>query len=166
MVIKIVLIAAVVMVALVMGRGHGARRQALRRLGLAAFAGLAVASILQPDMLTWVAQKINVGRGADLLLYALIVVFLSYVSTRHVRDQRTWRQLTALARRVALLEAPAPRAAGAAGVAPGVAAPRGAAPGAAGAAGVAPGGAAPGAAGAAPGGAAPGAAGESGQEPS
>jgi hypothetical protein len=104
--IKIVLIAAVVLVALAMLRGGGARRQALRRLGLLAFAGLAVASILQPDWLTWLAQKINVGRGADLLLYALIVVFFSYISTRYVRDQRTLRQMTALARRIALIEAP------------------------------------------------------------
>ncbi|MDR1188283.1 MAG: DUF2304 domain-containing protein [Bifidobacteriaceae bacterium] len=110
MTIKIVLIAAVLLVALLMLRGQGARRQALRRLGLLAFAGLAVVSILQPDMLTWLAQKINVGRGADLLLYLLIVVFFSYVSTRHVRDQRVLGQLTALARRVALIEAPPPRA--------------------------------------------------------
>jgi hypothetical protein len=107
--IQIVLIGAVALVALVLLRGHGARHQALRRLGLLAFAALAVASILQPDKLTSVAQKINVGRGADLLLYALIVVFLSYVATRRVRDQRATRQLTALARRVALIEAPPPR---------------------------------------------------------
>ncbi|MDR1441065.1 MAG: DUF2304 domain-containing protein [Bifidobacteriaceae bacterium] len=109
MVIQIVLIAAVVLIALVMGRGQGARGQALRRLGLAAFAVLAVASILRPDMLTEVAQLVNVGRGTDLLLYVLIVVFLTYVSTRYVRDQRAWRQITALARRVALIEAPPPR---------------------------------------------------------
>ncbi|MDR1635370.1 MAG: DUF2304 domain-containing protein [Bifidobacteriaceae bacterium] len=106
MVIKIVLIAAVVLAALVLARGGGQRRQALRRLGLAAFAAVAVASIIQPDMLTGLARRLGVGRGADLLLYALIVVFFSYISTRHLRDQRTLRQLTALARRVALIEAP------------------------------------------------------------
>ncbi|MDR0626775.1 MAG: DUF2304 domain-containing protein [Bifidobacteriaceae bacterium] len=109
MAIKIVLIAAVVLVALVLAGGHGARRLALRRLGLAAFAAVAVVSILLPDTLTWVAQKVDVGRGTDLLLYALIVVFFSYLSTRYVRDRRTLRQVTALARRVALIEAPAPR---------------------------------------------------------
>ncbi|MDR0594254.1 MAG: DUF2304 domain-containing protein [Bifidobacteriaceae bacterium] len=109
MTIKIVLIAAVVLVALAMLRGHGERHQALRRLGLAAFAALAVASIIQPDWLTWLALRLGVGRGADLLLYALIVVFFSYVATRHMRDRRVDRQLTALARRLALLEAPPPR---------------------------------------------------------
>ena len=109
MAIKIVLIAAVVLVALVLAGGHGARRLALRRLGLAAFAAVAVVSILLPDTLTWVAQKVDVGRGTDLLLYALIVVFFSYLSTRYVRDRRTLRQVTVLARRVALIEALPPR---------------------------------------------------------
>jgi hypothetical protein len=109
MVIKSLLIAAVVLLALVLARGHGARRLAVRRLGLAAFAGLAVVSILKPDLATWVAQRIDVGRGTDLLLYLMIVIFFSYVSTRYVREQRTLRQLTALSRRVALIEAPPPR---------------------------------------------------------
>ncbi|MDR2252476.1 MAG: DUF2304 domain-containing protein [Bifidobacteriaceae bacterium] len=109
MLIKILLIAAVLAVGATLIRGHGARRQALRRLGLILFAVLAVVSILEPDWLTWAAQKINVGRGADLLLYTLIVVFFSYVATRHVRDARTQDKITALARRVALIEAPPPR---------------------------------------------------------
>ncbi|MDR1118634.1 MAG: DUF2304 family protein, partial [Bifidobacteriaceae bacterium] len=64
MAIKVVLIAAVLVVGAVLIRGQGVRRQALRRLGLVVFAALAVVSILQPDLLTWAAQKINVGRGA------------------------------------------------------------------------------------------------------
>jgi hypothetical protein len=107
--IKILLIAAVLGVGAVLIRGHGARRQALRRLGLVVFALVAVASIIEPDALTWVARKINVGRGADLLLYILIVVFFSYVATRYVKDARTQDQITAIARRVALDQAPPPR---------------------------------------------------------
>jgi hypothetical protein len=109
--IKVVLILAVAVVSLFMLRGHGARRQALRRLGLLAFAAVAVVSIIFPDLLTAVAQKINVGRGADLLLYVLIVVFFSYVASRYVRDRRADQRVTALARRLALSEAPPPRGA-------------------------------------------------------
>ncbi|MDR2453466.1 MAG: DUF2304 domain-containing protein [Bifidobacteriaceae bacterium] len=123
MLIKALLIAAVLLVGGALIRGHGARRQALRRLGLAVFALIAVASIVQPDWLTWLAQKINVGRGADLLLYALIVVFFSYVATRHLRDARAVDQITAIARRLALAEAPPHRAAGAAPPAAGGAPP-------------------------------------------
>lgn len=109
MVIQIVLIALVVVAAFAMLRGQGARRQALRRLGLLVFAAAAVWSILMPDQLTELAQLVNVGRGTDLLLYALIVVFISYVVTRHRRDQRTAKQITALSRQLALDEAPPPR---------------------------------------------------------
>ncbi|MDR3359166.1 MAG: DUF2304 domain-containing protein [Bifidobacteriaceae bacterium] len=119
MLIKAVLIAAVLVVGATLIRGQGARRQALRRLGLLVFAVAAVVSILQPDLLTWAARKINVGRGADLLLYALIVVFFSYVVTRHLRDARTVDQITALARRVALNQAPPPRETSAAVLPPG-----------------------------------------------
>jgi hypothetical protein len=128
MLIKAVLIAAVLGVGAVLIRGHGARRQALRRLGLAVFAVLAVISILQPDSLTWLARQINVGRGADLLLYALIVVFFSYVATRYLRDARTVDQLTAIARRLALDQAPPPRP-GQAGPTEGAARPPVASPG-------------------------------------
>jgi hypothetical protein len=107
--IKVILIAAVVLIAVLMMRGHGARRQALRRIGLLVFAAAAVASILVPDLLTDLAQILAVGRGADLLLYALIVMFLSYLATQHRRDQRIQRQMTALARRLALDQAPAAR---------------------------------------------------------
>ncbi|MDR2381335.1 MAG: DUF2304 domain-containing protein, partial [Bifidobacteriaceae bacterium] len=108
--IKALLIAAVLLIGAAAIRGQGARRQALRRIGLVAFAGFAVVSILQPDLLTAAARLLNVGRGADLLLYALIVVFLAYVATRHVRDARMADKITALARQVALNQAPPPRA--------------------------------------------------------
>jgi hypothetical protein len=107
--IKIILIAAVLLLGAGMLRGQGKRRQALRRIGLVVFAVVAVTSILQPDYLTWVAQRINVGRGADLLLYALIVVFFSYIATRYRRDTRTQEMITAISRRVALNQAPPPR---------------------------------------------------------
>jgi hypothetical protein len=109
MVIRIILILAVVVVAAVVLRGQGARHLAVRRLLLALFALVAIASILVPDAWSAIARVVGVGRGADLLLYALIVVFFSYVSTRFAKDRRTQNQLTALGRRVALLEAPPPR---------------------------------------------------------
>jgi hypothetical protein len=109
MIIQILLIAAVVVIAFGLAQGSGGRRLALRRLGLVAFALLAAGGVLYPEALTWVGQQIGVGRGADLLLYLLIVAFLSYVATRFTRDKRTDRRLTELARRVALAEAPPPR---------------------------------------------------------
>ncbi|MDR1428551.1 MAG: DUF2304 domain-containing protein [Bifidobacteriaceae bacterium] len=108
MIVKALLIVAVVAIAAGLARG-GARRLALRRVGLAVFALAAIGGVLYPDTLTWVAQRIGVGRGADLMLYVLIVAFLSYIATRFAHDRRTDRRLTDLARCVALAEAPPPR---------------------------------------------------------
>jgi hypothetical protein len=107
--VGVVLIAVVALAALVLLRGQGARHQAVRRLGLVAFAGLAIVAIVFPDALTVVANAVGVGRGADLVLYLLVVVFFSYVATRFVRDKRQDAHLTLLARRQALAEAPPPR---------------------------------------------------------
>lgn len=85
--------------------GGGARHQALRRIGLVAFIGLGIFSILFPEWLGWVAGLVGVGRGADLVFYALVVAFLFYVATNHRRFVALDRKLTILARQLALTEA-------------------------------------------------------------
>ena len=50
----------------------------------------------------------GVGRGADLLLYALVVAFLISILSEFRRNTRLERQITQLARRVALDGAPDP----------------------------------------------------------
>ena len=107
--IRIALIVLVALTAVMLLRGQGAKHQAVRRLGLVAFALLAIAAIIFPDALTTVANWIGVGRGADLLLYVLVVVFFSYVATRHFHDRRQSRQITILARELTLARAPAHR---------------------------------------------------------
>jgi len=107
--IRIALIVLVALGAVMLLRGQGAKHQAVRRLGLVAFALLAIAAIVFPDALTVAANWIGVGRGADLLLYVLVVVFFSYVTTRHLSDKKQNRQLTILARQLTLARAPAHR---------------------------------------------------------
>jgi len=108
-VIRIALIVLVALAAMMLLRGQGAKHQAVRRLGLVAFALLAVAAIVFPDAVTVVANWIGVGRGADLLLYVLVVVFFSYMLTRRLSDKRQNRQITALARQLTLARGPAHR---------------------------------------------------------
>lgn len=105
--IQFLLIAAFVVVAVVEVRqgGGGARHQAIRRLLLLGFVALAVFSVLFPEWLSWAAERLGVGRGTDLVLYALVVVFLSYVVTTHRRAVSLDRKITVLARRIALDEA-------------------------------------------------------------
>ncbi|MFD5215746.1 DUF2304 domain-containing protein [Microbacterium sp. NPDC058345] len=104
--IQILLIVAIVILAAFMMRRTGADSHlAIRRLLMALFVIAAVLSVLFPQWLTWLAQLVGVGRGTDLVLYALIVMFLAFVYTQYRRNAALQRQLTLLSRKLALLEA-------------------------------------------------------------
>ena len=104
--IQLLLIAAIIVLGLVVMRRTGADSHlAIRRILMMLFIVAAILSVLFPQWLTWVASLIGVGRGTDLLLYALVVMFLTFVYTQYRRNLALQRQLTLLARRIALLDA-------------------------------------------------------------
>ncbi len=86
----------------------GARHQALRRLGLTGFVVLAALAVLFPGRFSAVANVLGVGRGTDLLLYLLVIAFLSYVSSTYRRLSAQDRKITVLTRKLALAEAQPP----------------------------------------------------------
>ncbi len=102
--IQIVLIAVVVAVVARLFRSRSARAQAIRRVGLLLFAAFAVVSILFPDVWTRMARMVGVGRGTDMVLYALVVAFLSFTVTTYLRFRELETRYTKLARRIALDE--------------------------------------------------------------
>jgi hypothetical protein len=106
--IQLVLIVVVIAAAARLLRGRGARTQAMRRLGLLLFAGLAIWSILFPEVWNRIARLVGVGRGTDMVLYALVVAFLSFTLTTYVRFRGFEARYTKLARRLALDEAGPP----------------------------------------------------------
>lgn len=104
--IQVLLVAGIITLAIFMMRRTGADSHlAIRRILLALFIIIAVLSVLFPQWVTWVAQLIGVGRGADLVLYGLVLMFLAFVYSQHRRNFALQRQLTRLSRKVALLEA-------------------------------------------------------------
>lgn len=106
MLIQVILLASIAWVAVILNRSTGdARHQAIRRLLLMLFIVAAAVSVLFPSILSWVANLIGVGRGADLLLYALVIAFLSFIATSFRRMNRMQSQLTALARELTLARA-------------------------------------------------------------
>jgi small membrane protein len=111
--IQLLLIVVVVVIAARLLRGRGARVQAVRRLGLLLFAAFAVWSILFPSVWNRIAKLVGVGRGTDMVLYALVVAFLSFTLTTYVRFRDFEARYTKLARRQALDEAGPPHDAGA-----------------------------------------------------
>ena len=109
--IQLVLIVVVVITAVRLLRDRGARTQAVRRLGLLLFAAFAVWSILFPTVWNHIARLVGVGRGTDMVMYALVVAFLSFTLTTYVRFRELEARYTKLARRLALDEAGPPRSA-------------------------------------------------------
>ena len=105
--IQVLLIIVVVAVAARLFRSRGARAQALRRIGLLLFAACAVVSILFPDLWNRLARIAGVSRGTDMVLYALVVAFLSYTVTTYLRFRDLETRFTKLARRLAIDEAQA-----------------------------------------------------------
>ena len=108
-VVQIVLILAVAYGALTLVRGGAnAKHQAIRRLAAVAFFFFAAVSILVPDLVTQVARVLGIGRGTDLVLYALVVLFMvtQYTSAQRRRDEEV--NVTRLARHIAIAEAEKP----------------------------------------------------------
>jgi hypothetical protein len=104
--IRIFLILAAVGLLVVLLRSRtSARTRAWKKLILIALTGIAVLSILRPGLTGKVANMVGVGRGTDLLLYLLTAVFLYVAVGFFLRFRDLERQLTILARRVALDEA-------------------------------------------------------------
>lgn len=104
--IQFLLIAAIVLLAAFMMRRTGADSHlAIRRIILGLFVIAAALSILFPQWLTWIASLIGVGRGTDLLLYALVIMFLVFVYTQYRRNVTLQRDITRLARKIALVDA-------------------------------------------------------------
>ena len=85
---------------------HGVRMQAGKRLAFVAFLVLNAYAVVRPEDTTWVAKHVfGIGRGADLLLYALIVTFVFVVINFYLRLRDSEQRVTELARAVAIRDA-------------------------------------------------------------
>jgi hypothetical protein len=104
--IQIALVAGVVIIAIFFVRGqHGVRIQASKRIAFFAFLVLNVYAVARPDDVNRLAHLLGVGRGADLLLYALIVAFVFAMLALYMRIHDDERRVTELARAVAIRDA-------------------------------------------------------------
>jgi hypothetical protein len=66
--------------------------------------GVNVVAVLWPAGVTWVAHRLGVGRGTDLVLYLLVVAVSFFALNTYLRFKALERKLTDLARSVALQE--------------------------------------------------------------
>jgi hypothetical protein len=109
LVIKIILVVAFAAFGVfLMLPGRGVRHVAIRRLTMVALLAITVLAVVFPSAVNQVAHFVGVGRGTDLLLYGLIVVFIGNSILVQRRYRNTERQITELARQLAILQAPPP----------------------------------------------------------
>lgn len=106
MLIQILLIAAVLGLLVLFVRSSGAVYvQASKRIALVLFAIANVYAVMRPNDLSVIAQALGVGRGTDLVLYALVVAFMAGMFSFYQRFRIVDRRYTELARTVAIREA-------------------------------------------------------------
>ena len=106
MLIKILLIVLVLAISLYMFKANlGAKQTAWRRLGILGFALAAVIAVIFPEITTRIARFVGVGRGADLLLYLLVVLVLYNMLVQAKQRNAAERRLTKVAREVAINQA-------------------------------------------------------------
>ena len=107
-IIQLLLVLGIVVIVAWLFIKRGAQQLAVRRLLIIAFAVFAVFTVLFPGMLSRVANLVGVGRGADLLLYATVLVLLGFLALQEARTKAAEKRTTYLARRLALDEATPP----------------------------------------------------------
>ncbi|UFU07532.1 DUF2304 domain-containing protein [Ruania halotolerans] len=103
--IQLVLLIGVAIVTVLLTRSTAdARHQAIRRVLLVIFAIVTASAILYPTWLSRLAAVLGVGRGTDLLLYGLVIAFLSFIATSYRRMKQLDRRITELTRTIALTQ--------------------------------------------------------------
>jgi protein-S-isoprenylcysteine O-methyltransferase Ste14 len=105
-IIKIILLAGVLGFMVLVFRGYGGAGQlAIRRMVAILLALLGVLAVLMPDAVTWLANRVGVSRGTDLILYLLVVAFLWATVALHRRIEDLERRYIDLVRLSAIVEA-------------------------------------------------------------
>lgn len=106
MIIKLLLISgALAFGALVLRERFYGQHQALRRLLGIGVVAVGVGAVIWPTSTTIVANAVGVGRGTDLVLYVLVMVFLFTTVAIYQRMHHLETRLTELTRALTLRDA-------------------------------------------------------------
>lgn len=106
--IQVLLIGAIVSLFYLLRSRSNAKTKAWVKVGYLLFVIAAVYAILRPEDTTVVAHWLGVARGADLIGYVLIVVFIFTTMSTYMRFRELELKYARLARAVALQNAMRP----------------------------------------------------------
>ena len=101
----LLLLAGAALVVFFLSNRRKARAKAGVKIGFVVFVVFMVYAVLRPDDLTWIANKLGVQRGTDLVLYALVMAFAFVTVSTYVRFREQELRYARLARSVALQNA-------------------------------------------------------------
>ena len=101
----ILLLGAGALLVLFIRRWDAAHTRAWKRIGFFVFVVANMYAVLRPNDVTWVAHRVGVGRGTDLVLYLLVVGVSFFALNTYMRFRSLERKVTDLARTVALRDA-------------------------------------------------------------
>ena len=104
----LLLLAGAVLVAFFVANRRKARAKAGVKIGFVLFVVFMVYAVIRPDDLTWVANRLGVQRGTDLVLSALDMGFAFVTVSTWVRFREQELRYARLARTIALADAVRP----------------------------------------------------------
>lgn len=108
MIKALLLLAGAALVVFFLSNRRKARAKAGVKIGFVLFVVFMVYAVVRPDDLTWIANRLGVQRGTDLVLYALVMGFAFVTVSTYVRFREQELRYARLARAVALQNAVAP----------------------------------------------------------
>lgn len=100
-----IILLGIVLGALILASRGSSGARASVKVGLILLLIAMVVAVLNPDLMTRIANIAGIGRGADLLLYGVTGAFVFYTLTQYLKSQSQRDVIYRLARRVALIEA-------------------------------------------------------------
>jgi hypothetical protein len=101
--IQPILVGAILAVAMVHLKAFSSRL--LSRAATLMFVALGVAFVVNPELTNDIAHMVGVGRGTDLVLYALFPATISMFLHLYRRNRQLEERLTGMARHIAIREA-------------------------------------------------------------
>ncbi|MFI1584047.1 DUF2304 domain-containing protein [Embleya sp. NPDC020630] len=101
----ILLLGAAGLLALFVLQWDQVRTRAWKRIAFLLFVGVNAYAVIRPSDTTWLAHKVGVGRGTDLILYGLVVGVAFMAMNTFMRFRSLEKKITDLARSVAIREA-------------------------------------------------------------
>jgi hypothetical protein len=110
MLIQFLLIGGVIVLLVFFLRHHGTTKTAAGvKIGFALFMVLAAVAVLRPADVSMLAEFVGVGRGTDLVVYALVVAFGFATINTYLRFKELELRYARLARAIALRNAEPPK---------------------------------------------------------